>query len=185
MDGITAETAGTNPMMLTYHAAQPSKVAFRAIDVDAIEETVGIGVIDPLDVESLGKLVPVRRLVGDESGSGLLRCVGVSNCCDTPRFASLQLQNASKLFDFMAHSAIGRRQLVQERQMYVGALARNERFDLSCKCLDFHVFGLRSPIAEDNNNPQLDVFDIGRALTDEESTPGAVEPDGHRSAIAA
>lgn len=60
MDGITAETAGTNPMMLTPdHAAQSGKVAFCAIDVDAIEKTVGIRVIDPLDVECLGKLVPV------------------------------------------------------------------------------------------------------------------------------
>lgn len=43
MRRIAAETASFDTMMLTAdHAAQPGKVAFGAVDVDAIEEAVGI-----------------------------------------------------------------------------------------------------------------------------------------------
>lgn len=37
--------------------------------MDAIKEAVGIGVIDPLEVEGASQLVPMGRLVGDDRGT--------------------------------------------------------------------------------------------------------------------
>ena len=55
MSRVTAEASSSDAMMLTTsnHAAQSGKVAFGAIDMDAIEEAIGIRVIDPLKVESI------------------------------------------------------------------------------------------------------------------------------------
>ena len=70
MSRVAAETSRANAMVLTSdHAAQPGKVAFGAVDVDTVEETVGIGMVDPLKVEVARELVPMRRLVGDELGA--------------------------------------------------------------------------------------------------------------------
>jgi hypothetical protein len=67
---ITAEASSSDAMMLTSdHAAQSGKVAFGAVDMDAIEEAIGVRVIDPLEVESIRKLVPMRRLVSDDRGT--------------------------------------------------------------------------------------------------------------------
>lgn len=69
MSCVAAEAASTHTMMLAPdHAAQPGEIALRAIDVNAIEKAVSIRVVDPLKVESTGKLVPMRRLVSDECG---------------------------------------------------------------------------------------------------------------------
>jgi hypothetical protein len=69
MGRVAAETSRADAMMLASdHTAQPSKVAFGTVDVDAIKKAVGIRVIDPLDVEA-GEQVPMWRFVGDESSA--------------------------------------------------------------------------------------------------------------------
>jgi hypothetical protein len=74
MSRVAAETSRANAMVLTSdHAAQPGKVTFGAVDVDTVEETVSIGMVDPLKVEIARELVPMRRLVGDELGAPCFR----------------------------------------------------------------------------------------------------------------
>ena len=46
MSRVATETSRSNAMVLTSdHAAQPGKVTFGAVDVDTVEETVGIGMV--------------------------------------------------------------------------------------------------------------------------------------------
>ena len=53
-------------MLASDHAAQPGEVTFDAVDMDSIEKAVRVRVVDPLEVESSCKLIPVRGLVGDD-----------------------------------------------------------------------------------------------------------------------
>ena len=41
------------------HTPQTSEIAFGAIDMDAIEKAVGVGMVDPLDIERARQQIPV------------------------------------------------------------------------------------------------------------------------------
>lgn len=67
VSGVTTETTSAHSVVLSaYHAAQTCKQALGAVDMDAVEEAVGFRVVDPLKIESVRQLVPMRRLIGHD-----------------------------------------------------------------------------------------------------------------------
>ena len=56
--------------MASDHTAQLGNIAFGTVDMDAIEEAVCIRVIDPLEVDSIRRLVAMRCLAGNDHAAG-------------------------------------------------------------------------------------------------------------------